>query len=67
MVDSFNKIDNFNESFLKTFPLAENINIYDDVENFTHYLKTNCSPTAEPKELLIPLMMKNQLTLNTVK
>ncbi|NLI57130.1 MAG: hypothetical protein GX387_01160 [Clostridium sp.] len=52
VVDSFNKIDSFNESFLKTFSLSEKINIYDDVEKFTHYLKTNCSPTADTKRII---------------
>ncbi|WP_235827731.1 sensor histidine kinase [Acetivibrio saccincola] len=52
VVDSFNKIDNYNESFLKTFPVAENINTYDDIKNFTHYLKSNCAPTAELERII---------------
>lgn len=52
VVDSLNKIDNFNNSFSTTFSTTEKINIYDDIGKFTEYLKANCSLTTEAQRLI---------------
>ncbi len=52
VVDSLNKIDNFNRSFSITFPGSEQIKIYDNVNKFLKNLKDNILPTAETEKLI---------------
>ncbi|MDQ2085413.1 histidine kinase N-terminal 7TM domain-containing protein [Herbivorax sp. ANBcel31] len=52
VVDSLNRIDNFNKSFLDTFSTTQKIRIYDDIETFTKYLKSTVSLTAESEKLI---------------
>ncbi|NLD47715.1 MAG: hypothetical protein GX660_11025 [Clostridiaceae bacterium] len=64
VIDSINRIDNFNKSFVATFPGADKIKSYDNISRFIKILIDNIIITPETEKLMYSIKHETQKNVN---
>ncbi|TYQ15233.1 UNVERIFIED_CONTAM: signal transduction histidine kinase [Acetivibrio alkalicellulosi] len=62
VVDSLNRIDSFNQSFLNTFCGTDEIKIYDNINKFVKNLKSNVMLTPEAEKLIYAIKHEQSIS-----